>query len=523
MTAGFAVKPDTLYSSSVKFLDLQGAGERITGYLTGGLAPTGGMAGDDEAGRAFAKSYDAAAGSVMTGLARGSTQLGGMAAGLLQMAVNYWKADAHSSFGAPGMKTAPNAPECDPSAVGHVPTAVGENHSDVPSILRKFWPQGDTGKLREAAGVWRTGAGLVDGLISRGFSVTCDVTGSNTGDAIDAFAKSWGQLGGAACYGSVSADAPLLANVSGTCRALASACDDYASRVEGQRKHLEHLAIAAGIIAGLGILGTVFTLGGSDGAAAGADTAILAAAVTSFEVAVEGSAELAVLTEAEAIVAAAAADLPEIVPLVAETTPVGLTPAALGSIGLGIFGATFPNGPAGAAPTGPGSPIGGPVGPLPPSPYSPYSRMSLMDQQTNRAWMASLKQTPFTNTGDWADYQRRVAGPTIYQMQNFTHTTTIDADGYRPADGAVIEAKYIKGDTDCSVYVAPKPEQVFAPVYESVLSGQSREFAKYGGAISNAENRAKFLEVIVNKPEALPYFQALLLEFKIPGWVRVEQ
>lgn len=522
MTAGFAVEPDTLYSSSVKFLDLQVAGDRITRYLAGNLAPTGGMAGDDEAGRAFAKSYDAAAASVMTGLARGSTQLGGLASGLLQMAVNYWQADAHSSFGRPGMKTAPNAAECDRSAVGHVPTAVGAGHSDVPEILRKFWPAGDTGKLREAAGVWRTGAGLVDQLIARGFTVTCAVTGSNTGDAVDAFARSWGRLGGAQCYGSPSAGAPLLANVSMACRALASACDEYASRVERQRRHLEHLAIAAGIIAGIGILGTIITLGGSDAAAGAADTAILAAAATSFEVAVETSAELAVLAEAEAIVAAAAAELPAIVPLVAETSSVGLTPAALAGIGLGVFGATFPSGPAGASPLGPGSPIGGPVGPLPPSPLSPYSRMSLPDQHANRLWMATLKQTPFTNTSDWAEYQRRVAGPTIYQMQDATHTRTIDADGYRPADAAVIDAKYIKGDTNCSVYVAPRPEQVFEPVYDKVLTGQSDEFDRYGAAIANAENRAKFLEVIVNKPEAIPYFSALLLRYHIPGWVRVE-
>src|SRR4051794_40532147 len=104
----FNVHPDTLFNASAQFLDASVSADGLLNSLLGGLSGTGGMAGADKLGGAFAGQYDKAARAAATGLAKVDVHLGQIAAGLLATATNYWRADAGSNMQFPiNTSTAP--------------------------------------------------------------------------------------------------------------------------------------------------------------------------------------------------------------------------------------------------------------------------------------------------------------------------------------------------------------------------------------------------------------------------------
>ena len=121
---------------------------------------------------------------------------------------------------------------------------------------------------------------------------------------------------------------------------------------------------------------------------------------------------------------------------------------------------------------------------------------------------------PETHTGPAYDYQRRVAGPNVYRMSTGLGppSATIDADGVRAFDGAIIDAKYTK-DPSCSPYNLDNAETLRPDfLYGNILNGQDNEMARYTAALNNPANAGKFVEFIVNDPALIPYYEALMIK-----------
>lgn len=516
----FQVAPDSLFHASLKFLDLQAASSRILGGLGQGLGPTGGMAGNDDAGRGFATRYNPAAQSVSSGLAGANKQLGDIADGLLAMAFNYLQAEMGSNFMVPQAMGGGPQRSCraDEQAVA-LPSAIGMGQESSVPLIGQFWPQGDPDRLRHAGAAWRQVAALTEELGRRGATVVIEATNGNSGKAIDAFAESWAPM------------AKLLSEIATTSRALAVASETYAQRIDDQRVTIEAIGATIAIATTAGIVLTIFTLGVSDVVAEGSDAALVAAAADAaitFEVEVAGASEVAALVGADAAVEGAVVALPVIAPIAAEAELVGVSASSLEMVASVVPPGVvlFLNNVQDVAASGdvPMAPMSGNVldpllnGAVPPQPGSPFPPLSPQQQATAVGWVRGLPSTGLTNVADWADYQRRVAGPYVYTMPT-GGDIPVNADGFRPLDGAIIDAKYVK-QSSCSVYNLNNGNKVFEIAYQNAFAQTDYEFKRYGQAIAYPTNEARFLEVETNDPRALPYFQFLMAEHHVPGLVR---
>lgn len=522
--SGFHVVPDSLFTASLRFLDLQVAAGRILSGLGHGLNPTGRMAGNDDAGHAFATRYGPAGQSVSNGLATANKQLGDTADGLLAMAFNYLQAEQGSNFLVP--KAMGGAPQrscrADEQAVA-IPSAIGAGQESSLPLIGQFWPQGDPDRLRHAAATWRRVAVLTEELSRRGATIVAEVADANSGRAIDAFAQGWTPM------------TTLLTEVAATSRKLQSASESYAQRIDDQRHTMEAIAAGIGVTTTVAIVLTVFTFGGSDVVGGVADAAAVTAAAdaaVTFGVGVAGAGEVAALAGADVAIADVVLTLPVIAPIAAEAELVGVSASSLDLVasvappGVALFFtgvqdvAAADNPPYAPLASGLGDPFLN--GAIPPQPGSPFPPLSPQKQAQALAWVRGLRPIPTPTTSAWGQYQVRVAGPVQYEMPT-GDGRLLRADGFRPLDGALIDAKYTD-EPSCSPYNLDNrgnSEAVFQPVYENILNDGSDEFNRYAAVITDPTNHAHFLEVVVNDPKELPYFQFLMTEQHVPGLVRL--
>ena len=131
-----------------------------------------------------------------------------------------------------------------------------------------WWPEANSGELRQAATAWRTFATAVDDVLTPADHAARGLIHNNRGQAIDAFSAFWeryarGQDGG------------YLHDLSRSAKAMATALDKLADVVDKAVSRLwTEIGISATVIvAGVGL--TFFTAGLSDGAAAVAAEAIV--------------------------------------------------------------------------------------------------------------------------------------------------------------------------------------------------------------------------------------------------------
>jgi uncharacterized protein YukE len=508
--------------SSAGFADLQSWASQIHRGLVGSLDDAAGMAGDDDAGHAFAAKYDPAAQALVNALGKAVAQLGGTANGLYTMALNYIRTDADVAASLMQPQTLPKSsgPQCDSeSRPVQIPTAVGHASWVVRDIIARFWPQGDPGKLRQAAQDWQRAAELINRLGLEGDRQVLPVTAGSTASAVDAFAANWRRM-----YIDCTTTGPLLNTLSTAARQLSQACGAYAQQIDDLRNHLEHMAELAGGVAVAGIALTVFTLGASDAVAAGGEAAIATeatAAALAMTAEVEASAELAVLAEAAAVVDTAAAGL----------IPVGTAAAA--TTGLVLASATTASATPLSTPA-PGTP------PLPPDPASPFPLLPAARQQQNQQWMAQMQadgRTSFALAPNGKKpkidarraYQLRVAGSTEYNL----YTTipdgkggqrSMNADGVRYQDAAAVDAKYIGQQPSCrSPLRLGNVDNVPDYVYESTEKAQADEIVRYGSAFTDPRNKVDHLEIITNDQKAGAYYDAMLAAKGVPGQTRIVQ
>ncbi|WP_280694034.1 MULTISPECIES: restriction endonuclease fold toxin-2 domain-containing protein [unclassified Kitasatospora] len=516
--------------SSAGFTDLQTWASQIHRGLVGSMDDAAGMAGDDDTGHSFAAKYDPAAQAVVTAVGQAVAQLGGTANGLYTMALNYIKTDADVAANLMQPQQLPQSsnPQCDQDPLNvQVPSAVGHNASAVDEIIAQFWPQGDSGKLRQAGSDWKQLAQLVSTLGLEGDKQVQTVTASSTSSAVDSFVANWAKM-----HDGCATQGPLLNSITNAAFQLGAACESYAQAVDDLCSTLQDLAAGAGVVTGVGIALTIFTLGGSDAAAAAGDAAIAAEAGTAaaaMTAGIEGSADLAVLAEAEAIVNEAAAGLSPIV-----------TTAAVAAGGTAVALASASSAMAAPAPKPPAYTVVPGTPPIPRDPNSPFPVLSSADQATVQAWMAQAAadgrtmqvQSPSGSPKVDARraYQLRVAGSTEYSLYTTVSRNNaqggdynMDADGVRPEDGAAIDAKYIAPSKGCgSPFRLGNAGNVPDYVYQSSLKGENFKIEKYGSAFQDPRNgKINHLEVITNDDPAAAYFAALMAAQNVPGQVRV--
>jgi hypothetical protein len=293
--------------------------------LQSALDGAAGMAGDDSPAQSFNSKYAPAVQAAWSALRSSALALGGISTGLTQTANNFVLADHHSSAHRNG--SAPTfAPEpvFDDIVMPTPDSAIGPGETVwfLPGPLSKFWPNAHTDKVRAAATAWHNAASSVGSVAGDSESAlgTLEVN-DDTVQAINGF---WSQV-----Y-SPGDTSTVLAGTQQICQSLGDACNKYADAIDAKRSQVKDALIGAGIAVGIttivGVLGTIFTGGGSDAAAGAADEAEVAAIVG--DVAAETSATVeadvgaTIGSDLVATVEAAAEDVPSVETAEAETTEV---------------------------------------------------------------------------------------------------------------------------------------------------------------------------------------------------------
>jgi hypothetical protein len=520
---GYAVDPYVVFRASAQFLDAKDFVYNIAAGLAGDLHVSAGMAGDDATAHSFASHYEPAATTIVAGIGKAGQGMAAISSRLLGMANNYLRVEDAAAAAFAGRVDvssglAPGAQDCEPStAHASLPMVTGSKQVHEIPVIGRFWPQGDPDKLRAAAQVWSRAASLLDDAQLDAASHAQPVSVECAGVAFDAFHAYAATLyadrpGGGT---DITPGRPLLENLSAGCRLMAKVCGDYADAIDTCRDTLIGLATAAGVITVVGLIGSVFTFGGSDAAAGMGDAALAseaAAAADALAAAEADAAAASAVAEAEAVIAQAAARL---------VVTGGVTAAALSfSAVTGAGSAQAASGTSlasaqltTAAPTG--APL---VGPIPPASPPAYPLYSPAQQAAAASWVAGLPQRE-PNYGNAADraYQLRVAG-TPERLMSGANGETVWADGFRTADGAVIDAKNVRKQGCSPRTLEGLQEGAFNTGL--LLSGDESELDRYQEAISNPANKAQFLELDTNDAATTGYWQFLMAAHHVPSDVR---
>ncbi|MFB9636609.1 DUF6531 domain-containing protein [Streptomyces spiralis] len=134
--------------------------------------------------------------------------------------------------------------------------------------LGLWWPEADSGKLRDAAKAWRTFAESVDDVRGPVHRSASSIIHHNTGHAIDAFEKFWGRY-------ARGQDGGWLSDLAESAREMAKALDKFADAIDDAiHKLWVQIGIDAAVIAG-GVALAFFTAGLASGAAVAVADAIV--------------------------------------------------------------------------------------------------------------------------------------------------------------------------------------------------------------------------------------------------------
>ncbi|MFI9806375.1 DUF6531 domain-containing protein [Streptomyces sp. NPDC052301] len=134
--------------------------------------------------------------------------------------------------------------------------------------LGLWWPEADSGQLREAAKAWRTFAGAVDDVRSPVHRNASSIIHHNTGESIEAFDKFWGRY-------AKDQDGGWLSDLAKSSREMAKALDKFADAIDDAISKLwTQIGIDAAVIAG-GVTLAFFTAGLASGAAVAAADAVI--------------------------------------------------------------------------------------------------------------------------------------------------------------------------------------------------------------------------------------------------------
>jgi hypothetical protein len=214
------------------------------------LGEHGGMAGDDEAGRAFAAVYKEAVKTLFEQAGFAHRVMAAGAGALLKSAEEFLKAEDRiaaelltQSPQGPEIGSQPSGPDCSPRASHNaedLPEVVGET-SGVDQYLFNERFLGQPGKLRAVAGSWRSAGKILESAYWDSAAAwkraTLDEVGE-TADRVEEFFRRF--VGKRSPSSSVSEDETLMANLPAACKMIADACDAYADHIETAKQRLPY-------------------------------------------------------------------------------------------------------------------------------------------------------------------------------------------------------------------------------------------------------------------------------------------
>ncbi|MFJ5967971.1 DUF6531 domain-containing protein [Streptomyces sp. NPDC093060] len=149
-----------------------------------------------------------------------------------------------------------------------MPVSVEDKARHILLKLGMWWPEADSGQLREAAKAWRTFAGAVDDVRSPVHRNASSIIHHNTGESIEAFDKFWGRY-------AKDQDGGWLSDLAKSSREMAKALDKFADAIDDAINKLwTQIGIDAAVIAG-GVTLAFFTAGLASGAAVAAADAVI--------------------------------------------------------------------------------------------------------------------------------------------------------------------------------------------------------------------------------------------------------
>ncbi|QES03912.1 hypothetical protein DEJ43_28845 [Streptomyces venezuelae ATCC 10712] len=501
-----------------------------------------GMAGDDDAGRAFAKVYRSAAAATLDKIGSSSYVLGEASRGLMRNAREFMaqesavvaallgrQADLTAGMGDPG----DGCPENYLGLGRELPETVGET-----AWYEQYAPgggsdryRGSPEKLREVAGSWRRGGRLMLRFLEDAQASAMTADKAHSGEAADAFRTYFKMSVGLTCPpGQVQEDEPLVANLVAACNEIAKACDRYAEHVEAAESAIRQHKLD---LFAVDMPWDSPMFGGN-----GFDGGLLDAVLGDPWIRRLGEVGHA-LDSAEKRVrlpeggkAPSSPGLPFLPPLIPVPVPVPApVPLVLASYTGGMPGIV----PAVYRDPDPGIPWRDPI---PPAAAPPPRLLTPEERKDFVSWVNGLKAAGFGGKPDATTpenaYQLRIAGypERIIPLPADYEKPAIGADGMRPADGMMVDAKYVKdADDDCrkSTWRRQSTFEIEDEYKEDgtkkwnkkdVLIGKDEgELEKYRQAM-NEHEQIRGLEIVTNDKEAVPYWQTLMALQQVPGTAR---
>lgn len=501
-----------------------------------------GMAGDDDAGRAFAKVYKSAAALTLDKIGFSAYVMGETGEGLMHNAREFMaresaiasailekQVDLTAGMGNPGA-------DCTESFLG-----LGQELSEVvgdTAWYDQYAPggmsdrfRGSPEKLRDVAGTWRQGGKLMLRFLEDAQVCAHAADHAHSGEAADAFRRYFNLFAGFAPPPErADPDETLVANLVSACNQLAKACDRYADHVEeAKRKITQHHADLLSV--DMPWDSPMFGGNGYDG---GLHDAVV------DDPWIRGLGDVGHALDASE----KRVRLPN-----GSQEPPGfpglpLIPAPIG-VPVPVVAASFHGQAPGILPAAsridPNIPSRDPI---PPEPGT-TRLLDVAEQQRFRTWVTSLNAGGFAGGGGPGNpdnaYQLRVAGYPEREVPLPASATGASGkglmvDGMRPADGYAIDAKHVRNPNCRSTYrslakvdqtlgtppkLDAKGNVKFNPYLDGMYFKDGQELERYRAALSDPRNRdLRGLEIITNDQDGASYWQSMMAMSGVTGTAR---
>ncbi|MGM9381574.1 restriction endonuclease fold toxin-2 domain-containing protein [Streptomyces antibioticus] len=497
-----------------------------------------GMAGDDDAGRAFAKVYKSAAATTLDKMGFSAYVMGETGKGLMRNAREFMARDSRiasaimnkqvdltAGMGDPGA-------DCTESFLGlgqELPEAVGDtawyDQYAPAGVSDRF--RGSPEKLRDVAGSWRAGGKMMVRFLEDAQAYARTADQAHSGEAADAFRNYFmAFVGFAEPPERAQQDETLVANLVAACNQLAKACDRYADHVETAKQKITQNNLDLFHVE-MPWDQPMFGGNGDDGGLLDAilgdpwihQLGDIGHALDESEKRVklpQGSDDPPGLPFPPLL----PVPVPVPVPLILASYP-GQAPAVLPAINR-----VDPSIPA--------------QDPIPPQPGT-TRLLTPGEQQPFRTWLNSLTAGGFAGGGGPTNpdnaYQLRVAGYPEREVPLVGQRQGLMVDGIRPADGYLVEAKHVR-DPDCAkrsfrsiervnetlakpVKVDSEGKPKWDPLIDGMYRGDESELRRYKSAMANpANSEIRGLEIVTNGKDNAAYWESMMAMNGVAGSAR---
>lgn len=484
----------------------------MLGLLFTELSAHGGMAGDDNAGRAFAAVYKPAVKTVFEAAGLAHQVMANGAGAMLKAAEDFLKQESAIAAALLGQSTAPDIgsqptrPDCNPRGsynAEELPEVVGETSwTDQYLLSSRFHGQRD--KLTRTANAWRSAASILDDAYWGSDSAWSTASAQQLGETAEAVQTFFTVFVGKTPPPSEAGEEEtLMANLPSACRMIASACEAYADHIgtalqripeEGNPLIGEPLAIwERPLFGGEGHDGGLHEL-------VAGDTRI--ARLGNIPPALDSSASRVPMPQPDG---GGFLPLPSLPPFLAPLIRLPLLVPVVYR-----------------PPTGPR------VQPMaPPTPQDPrFPSLTAPEQQKFQTWLNSLRAGDVSG-GKPAEiaYQKRVAGYPEYEVPiplGISANSTLMVDGFRNRDGMAIEAKYVNNpNKPCYRSLDELRTNHRSGKKDFLYDKDRKELAKYNAALNDPRNKEmRGVETVTNNADSVAYWRVMMAAYGVKGYAR---